>query len=445
MPGRILQCEWQRLFDVAFSQQLIPLAEAAFHFVTDFDRVELVLLEARIEYAKGDVAKAVSLLSDFKNVPACGLQLGKWYLAQSQLPNAHDSFQAVLHKGVMNAGAWKSWGEVSLLLNSPAVAMEAFLNGLSLSLNDSSSFAIPIVYIVFAKGNAEVRSQFEAKIGGIPTNVWLDMLPEIVSKLKINSDLLQQIVQNLLNQIGRIHPQPLFYALLVATASGDELQEKNAKGILDTFSSALTNSIATFSQELVKLSSTLVEKWSPQFDEKSKEQMLAMVSPLKSLLRQHPESASDVAFFKDFGGPLANALGLLEQLPHPAVLGLIEKIFSSLSAKMHEQVDSLESVELTPWLCTLRDSDVAVPGSYSVRIRELRRDVPVRPSHVRKLGIMGADGNVYDFMLSSTADRRLDHRFMYLFSLVNQWIRYSYLKVKMRMRLTTVKVIPLTP
>jgi hypothetical protein len=61
--------------------------------------------------------------------------------------------------------------------------------------------------------------------------------------------------------------------------------------------------------------------------------MLAMVQPLKSLLRQQPELASDIAFFKDFGEPLRNTLSLLEQLRGLALTS-IKNIFSSLSAKM---------------------------------------------------------------------------------------------------------------
>jgi hypothetical protein len=105
LAGKALQRQWQRLFNIAIGHKKIPLAEAAMRFVTDFDKVDLVLLEARIEYAKGNLARAFQILGQFKDSAAACLQLGKWHLAESQLQKAQNAFLMALQKDVKSAEA----------------------------------------------------------------------------------------------------------------------------------------------------------------------------------------------------------------------------------------------------------------------------------------------------------------------------------------------------
>jgi FKBP12-rapamycin complex-associated protein len=469
LAGRALQHQWQRLFDIAIVHKKIPLAEAAMRFVTDFDKVGLALLEARIEYAKGTSARAFQLLSEFKDSPAVYLQIGKWYLAASQLQKAQHSFRMALQKDVECAGAWKGWGEVSFLTNSHGLSIEAFLNGLYLSLDNSETYTIRVLYLLFAKGSPEVYSKFESKIPGIQSGVWLDLLQYICAKMKSENDPPRKIVQDLLNQIGTSHPQALLYALLVPLTSGDEVQERNARSVLERLSRVhpiRATAIEMFANEVIRVSSSHWETWTKQlgrtrvayFEHKNATKMLRLLQPLGVLLQKPPETFVDISFFREFGEPATNALDfvtMFEKSHDPLVLHAAWKLFDDIVEKMKLRIQAMTRVKLayfSPWLSDLLDSEVIVPGSYIanaplVRIQGLRKEIDLINTRypVRKLGIIGSDGAVYDFLLTSRADRRLDHRFIHLFSLVNKWIRCSGTKMKERMNLVTPKVIPLTP
>jgi hypothetical protein len=55
-----------------------------------------------------------------------------------------------------------------------------------------------------------------------------------------------------------------------------------------------------------------------------------------------------------------------------------------------------------------------------IRIQGLRKEINLinDPYPLPKLGIIGSDGVTDDFLLILRANRRLDHRFIHLFSLV---------------------------
>lgn len=126
-------------------------------------------------------------------------------------------------------------------------------------------------------------------------NVWLNVLPQIIARLHTPREKVRKLIQELLNGVGKAHPQALIYPLTVASKSQVVHRRDIALQIMSKMrdhSATLVDQASLVSTELIRTAILWHEQWQEGLEEASKhyfgdhnpEGMFAVLEPLHEMV-----------------------------------------------------------------------------------------------------------------------------------------------------------------
>ncbi|EGC32838.1 protein kinase, atypical group [Dictyostelium purpureum] len=436
----------------------------------------------------------VQALRDTDDLPLQGrayLKLGEWQLAlgdtlnESSIPHIIASFKAATECDPNWYKAWHSWalinfevvshyeqngGSVEQIGNHLLPAVHSFFKSISLAPDRSLQDTLRLLTLWFKHGaQKEVEAALMQGFNTISIDTWLHVIPQIIARIHAPVLPVRRLLHELIDIIGKEHPQALVYPLTVATKSQSPARLAAAKTLMDKMrkhSATLVDQALPVSQELVRTAILWLEMWYEGLEEASRqyfgdhnpEAMLATLAPLHQILEKGPETTSETSFLQAFGRDLQEALEWSKKYEKTRKEGDLNQawdLYYQVFRRIYKQLPQMSSLELqyvSPKLLNSNNMELAVPGTYKagepiVRIQSFSPTLSVIPSkqRPRKLTIIGSDGLEYTFLLKGHEDLRQDERVMQLFSLVNTLLAANHETAKSHLSIRRFAVIPLSP
>ncbi|KAJ7577108.1 phosphatidylinositol 3-kinase [Mycena floridula] len=429
-------------------------------------------LQLESEHAQRPGASKVRVkqLSDL--LARCYFKQGAW--AAELLENwGHPSVPEILHCYVLatryDNGWYKAWHTWALAnfevvsymesqqqkrsfdappqtLASHAVqAIEGFFQSISLRSTDALQDTLRLLTLWFKFGaHEDVSHAMESSFSKVGVDTWLEVIPQIIARIQTPHTNIRRNIDNLL-----------------INSSSSSRQ-----------SAALKIMTRTVSRELIRVAILWHELWHEgleeasrlYFTEKNPEGMIATLEPLHEMLETGPTTARETSFAQVFGKELREAR---EACRRYRIYGENQRTGQGLGhilrgefefhvfKKVEKQLPTLTTLDLqyvSPNLLTLRNLDLAVPGTYQsgrevIKIMNFAPKLSVIASkqRPRRLCLKGSDGRDYQYVLKGHEDLRQDERVMQLFSLMNTLLAVDTNSFIRRLHIQRYPVIPLAP
>ncbi|XP_055588723.1 serine/threonine-protein kinase Tor [Uranotaenia lowii] len=428
----------------------------------------------------------------------CYMKLGQW---QYQLHGLNDQYTkgilACYEKATKHDSnwykAWHSWAYMNFevvqnqkqhedLLKNPGgdkekcmirqyavPAVQGFFRSINLSQGNSLQDTLRLLTLWFDYG--QYPKVFDALIEGmrmIEINTWLQVIPQLIARIDTPRNLVGELIHQLLNDIGKCHPQALVYPLTVASNSASSARRQAAHKILGSMgehSPTLVTQAIMCSEELIRVAILWHEQWHEGLEEASRlyfgerniKGMFETLEPLHQMLQRGPETLKETSFNQAYGRDLNEAQEWCRHYKNSGNIrdlnqawDLYYHVFRRISRQL-PQLTSLELQYVSPKLLACRDLELAVPGSYApghelIRIASIQSNLQVITSkqRPRKLCIRGSNGKEYMFLLKGHEDLRQDERVMQLFGLVNTLLLNDPDTFRRNLTIQRYAVIPLS-
>ena len=448
------------------------LAEIALERV---DRNQYEVRFAECLMKNSDLSSLIDELPDSSpNLPKYLGVLGDQLITEGNLEKALSVVKRTINLTPDSASVWMKWSKLNFYLfektknpESLFTALEATLNGLTLSPLNPMHFTLRVINIIFQHGSTALYTLFESYLTKIPINYWISLLPQIIAKL--NSEELNKILERLLLMLADSYPQNVLYSLMVPLFSESLTKGKIASDIIQHMQMSnvrLVGDGIIFATEMRRIASSWWETWITAIDEASKQFVLHnnpqatidLILPLHELISRPPETLFEVSFISQFGPTLAQAEEYLRNYKrtsnilafHSAwnIYVTIFRIIKPMIGHMNEFALSDASVLLSE---SLKNTNLAVPGTYGVDkkliyIESVCEDVVIINSkqRPRRINLRGSDGSVFRFLLKPNEDTRLDERVMQLFSYISDLMKVSDIPLASKLTITGYRVVPLS-
>uniref|UniRef100_A0ACD5YBT4 Uncharacterized protein n=1 Tax=Avena sativa TaxID=4498 RepID=A0ACD5YBT4_AVESA len=304
----------------------------------------------------------------------------------------------------------------------------------------------------------------------VKIEMWLVVLPQIIARIHSNNRMVRELIQELLVQIGKGHPQALMYPLLVSCKSISISRQCAAQEVVDKIrqhSGCFVDQAELVSKELIRVAILWHEMWHEALEEASRmyfgehnvEGMLAVLEPLHAMLERGAETIEENTFIQAYGHELLKAheccLKYRATGEDAELTKAWDLYYRVVFRKINKHLPSLTTLDLhsvSPELLKCRKLELAVPGTYAtdspvVTIEYFVPQLVVITSkrRPRKLTIHGSDGNDYAFLLKGHEDLRQDERVMQIFGLVNTLLENSRETSEKDLSIQIYAVIPLSP
>ena len=459
--------------------------------------------------------QAQQVAQSTKLLARCYYKLGEWHASASgdswNADSGPEILQSYLVATLLDPGWYKAWHSWALS-NSEVVdqlsrnvpegetmpplvfrdhlvpSVQAFFRSIALSTGNSLQDTLRLLTLWFKYGQStEVSRAIDEGYRTVSIDTWLEVIPQLIARIHAPSSLVRKLVNAILVDVGRAHPQALVYPLTVASKYPSLPRRQAALGIMDKMrdhSADLVEQALLVSQELIRVAILWHELWHEGLEEASRQfygdhnidAMFATLAPLHEMLQRGPETLREVGFAQAFGRDLGDALescnryrahGDLADLNHAWDLyyQVFRKINKSLST-----LTLLELQYVSPKLLAVKDLELAIPGTYApppaagsaqalqsgapgagpsrvVKIASFgpTSDVFTSKQRPRKLRIVGSDGKDYTFLLKGHEDLRQDERVMQLFGLCNTLLAADAETFKRHLSIVKYPVIPLSP
>lgn len=319
----------------------------------------------------------------------------------------------------------------------------------------------------------EVKNALEEGFSYVNIDTWLVVLPQIIARIHSHIPTVRELIQTLLVEIGRGHPQALMYPLLVACKSISSLRRTAAEQVVEKVrqhsqhSALLVEQAQLVSKELIRVAILWHEIWHEALEEASRlyfgehnvEGMLHVLMPLhKQLEKEGPTTMQESHFVQNYGRELKEAYDCCMKYRRTlkeAELTQAWDLYYHVFKRINKQLPSLTTLELqnvSPKLLNARDLVLAVPGTYRagspvITIEGFAPQLIVIASkqRPRKCTIHGSDGEDHAFLLKGHEDLRQDERVMQLFGLVNTLLANASHTAEKDLSIRRYAVIPLSP
>ncbi|KAK4336720.1 hypothetical protein RND71_043564 [Anisodus tanguticus] len=347
--------------------------------------------------------------------------------------------------------------------------IKGFFKSISLSHGSSLQNTLRLLTILFEKGHEkEVANAFNDCLKSVPIETWLQVIPQLIARIDIPKLFVCKIIQQLLIDVSKCHPQAIIYSLTVAQKSSVKSRNQAANNILKTMSehsSLLVSQALLVSDELIRVSILWHELWHEGLEEASRlyfgdknvQAMLEMLKPLHKHLERGPTTLKEMSFKNAFGTDLMLAQTYCIKYRMSGDVKHVTQAWEyyyHVFKKISKQLPKLTSLELqyvSPKLLKCCDLELAVPGIYHpnkpiVKISRINSDLQVIASKQkpRKLCIRGSNGKDFLFLLKGHEDLRQDERVMQLFGLVNTLLACSFQTRRRNLAIQRYSVIPLS-
>lgn len=466
-----------------------PLAD-----LTSFVRSQLEPKLAELEAMRSEKTEAFSIL-----LAKCYMKMGEWNEAlngveEDSIPKILECYSEAKKKYDRWYKSWHAWAFMnykSVLffkqrsmkdskepekkrearIKSYCVpAVNGFFKSISLcSIGRSLQDTLRLLTLWFDYGS--LGEVYEALVEGLKTiqmDHWLQVIPQLMARIDTNKPNVGGLIQQLLSDIGRAHPQALVYPLTVAAKSSDEIRKQAATRVLNSIREhrpLLVDQAVLMSDELIRVAIVWHELWHEGleeasrlfFGEKNIGGMLATLAPLHGMLDKGPSTLKETSFEQTYGRDLREAAEWCRKYERSNQLKDLTQawdqyyhVFRRITKQL-PQMTTLELQYVSPKLLAASDMQLVVPGTYDpqqpeVRIKYVQQTLSVITSkqRPRKLSIFGSDGHEYQFLLKGHEDLRQDERVMQLFGLVNSLLARSSDTAKRNLSIQRYSVIPLS-
>lgn len=119
----------------------------------------------------------------------------------------------------------------------------------------------------------EVSEAIADGIRLVEKNTWLQVIPQLIARIDTNRLIVSKLINYLLVDIGKTHPQALVYPLTVATKSNSAIRRSAANKILKNMSEhspILVQQALMASEELIRVAILWHEIWHEGLEEASR-------------------------------------------------------------------------------------------------------------------------------------------------------------------------------
>ncbi|CAD8184910.1 unnamed protein product [Paramecium octaurelia] len=473
------------------NQGLAPLPVTLHIFNMQFEYVhakhEIQILDQVREYFTNQ--EQISSI-DSKLKAKTFFTLGKWAYERaestSDLEQITKQFDESLQYNSTYAKAWHYYGlcnfevieqqENRQSMNAHVfAAVKGFLKSISLGSRDIKKGryilqdTLRLLSLIFKYGmEAAISDEFRQNYKQIDVIAWIDVIPQILARIQIQNPIIQQLLQDLLIHISRIHPQALIYPLTVACKSKNQIKRLQVLKILDDMkkhSPILVNEALIISEELNRTAILLKEAWREGIQEawtsfsqdKNKTHVERILRGLHDNMRVKLESLSEISFHQTYGQEIFEAEAWLQRYlrtEDQVCLCVAFDIYTRIYHKVQKSLEKMKKVHLenvSPKLLATQNCEISIPGLYKPNKQLItingfapRLDVLSSKQHPRQVKIFGNDSKEYQFLLKGHEDLRQDERVMQLFSLVNRLLTNDTETERKDLTITRYSVIPLS-
>lgn len=187
-------------------------------------------------------------------------------------------------------------------------AMEGFFQSINLGRADNVNVLQDILRLLTLwlthRDEIPVMGTISRGFEVLPIDTWLDVIPQLIARIRSPGDL----VCELLEQIGREHPQVLIYPLTVASKSDKAQRAKAALQVMKVMQQdfpVIVNEALVVSRELIRIAVLWNEMWHEGLEEacrlyfsdkRAAEEMIAVLAPLHALMEQGKQDICPVLF-----------------------------------------------------------------------------------------------------------------------------------------------------
>eukprot|EP01094_Clydonella_sp_ATCC50884_P002485 TRINITY_DN1189_c0_g1_i1.p1 TRINITY_DN1189_c0_g1~~TRINITY_DN1189_c0_g1_i1.p1 ORF type:complete len:2421 (+),score=972.86 TRINITY_DN1189_c0_g1_i1:126-7265(+) len=421
------------------------------------------------------------------------LLLGEWerqltdVLDERSVPRILSSYRGAIQKDATWYKAWHAWALINfealsffekggqrpsrqIIAQHLIPSLDGFFRSIALSPGHSLQDTLRLLTLWFQHGDLpEVEKELHEGFSTVSIDTWLQVIPQIIARIHSPMPAVRRLIQQLLINIGKAHPQALVYPLVVASKSQSSQRQAPAQLILEDMklhSPRLVEQAAMVSDELIRISIVWHEQWHEGLEEASRmyyneqnvEGMIERLLPLHEMVENGPETLTELSFVGEFGRNLVEArewTTKYQRTKESADLNQAWDLYYQVFKHINKLLPTMKTFELkyvSPNLLNASDLDLAVPGTYKagqpiVSIGSFSGLLTVIASkqRPRKTSIFGSDGAEYGFLLKGHEDLRQDERVMQLFGLVNTLLAGDSETSKSHLSISRYSVIPLSP
>lgn len=386
----------------------------------------------------------------------CYLKLGQWQeslqeVNEQSIPSIYEHYAKATE---FDKNWYKAWHALAYMSYEAVLfhrvrhytipAIRSFFRSIALSHGNSLQDTLRLLTLWFDNAiENEVSEAFAIGMKTVPIETWLQVIPQLIARIDTPRMNVNSLLQELLTDIGKYHPQALIYPLTVASKSTVAIRRATATKMMNSMkehSSNLVSQALLVSEELIRVAILWHELWHEGLEEASRlyfgennvTGMFAILEPLHAMVARGAQSLKEMSFQQAFGRDLQQAHDWCRQFQQTGNKNHITQawdLYYLVFKRIAKQLPLLTSLELkyvSPKLEVCHDLELAVPGSYVphkpiIKIERVKSNLQVITSkqRPRKLCIKGSDGKEYMFLLKGHEDLRQDERVMQLFGLVN--------------------------
>lgn len=411
----------------------------------------------------------------------CYLKLGQW---QQSLQEVNEETIPAIYEHYEQATKfdndwYKAWHALAYMSYEAVLfhnvrhytipAIRSFFRSIALSNGNSLQDTLRLLTLWFDNPtDSKVNEAFSIGMKKVPVETWLQVLPQLIARVHNPKNQVNYLLQELLTDIGKHHPQALVYPITVAVKSHNDLRRETSVKILEGMKEHSSNLVAQaqlVSEELIRVAILWHELWHEGLEEASKiyfgeknvAGMFEVLEPLHAMVEKGAQSLKEMSFQQSYGRDLKQAHDWCKQFMKTGntkdltqAWDLYYLVFKRI-AKQLPLLTSLELKYVSPRLEMCQDLELAVPGSYAphkpiIKIEKVKSNLQVITSkqRPRKLCIRGSDGKEYMFLLKGHEDLRQDERVMQLFGLVNSLLNNEPETSGRNLTIQRYAVIPLS-
>lgn len=352
-------------------------------------------------------------------------------------------------------------------------AIKGFFHSITLAPKSALQDTLRLLTLWFKYGGLQEPSKaMNDGFGMVNLEVWLEVVPQLISRIHQPDDIVRKSLHDLLAELGKKHPQALVYPLQVCTKSDDSERQSAAQRILDKMrahdqtSALLVSQAEMVSQELIRVAVLWHEQWHEGLEDASRcffvehniPKMFSTLEPLHAMLEKGPTTLREISFQTAFGRDLHDAYGWAQNFKRTNDMSHLNQawdIYYSVFRRISRQLPQLLSLDLqyvSPTLLNAKNLKLAVPGTYEpgkpeVTISSFDPTFTVISSkqRPRRFTIKGSDGKDYTYLLKGHEDIRQDSLVMQLFGLVNTLLADNPECFKRHLMIQAYPAIPLSP
>ena len=291
----------------------------------------------------------------------------------------------------------------------------------------------------------EVFEAVRGQLEDFPSELWLQMLPQISSQLSTHYECIRLFVKNLMRALLENHHHRVIFCVIFISMFGSDEEREVSKEILQEFEHKhpeLVEAAEHCYKGFLSACTTRAEEWlevlakcSDALKQNDADTVRATWNPAVRDL-DRIETAEQLEFKQKYSSQIASIVELLDVFYQERTRKAMEVVYNKMRLMFrsiktdNDLLTSLSASDVAPVLEEIHNVNIAVPGKYSIKgplttIQLICNTIDVFNSKQRpkRLTIVGSDGCEYFYLIKGREDLRLDERAMQFFSLINAMIR----------------------